>query len=104
MAFFTDVLKKFFGTKSDRDIKLIRPYVDKTIAAYDRIDKLTHDELRTESFRIKKIITDRIAADEEKKRSLRERLEDVMIDVKEKEELATEVDKLSKKIDENIEE
>jgi preprotein translocase subunit SecA len=104
MAFFTDVLKKFFGTKSDRDIKVIRPYVDKTIAAYERIDKLTHDELRAESFRLKKIITDRIAADEEKKKSLRERLEDVMIDVREKEELATEVDKLSKKIDEKIEE
>ena len=104
MAFFTDVLKKFFGTKSDRDIKVIRPYVDKTIAAYERIDKLTNDELRAESFRLKKIITDRIAADEEKKKSLRERLEDVMIDVREKEELATEVDKLSKKIDEKIEE
>ncbi|GAB1473381.1 hypothetical protein MASR2M69_08220 [Bacteroidota bacterium] len=104
MAFITDVLKKFFGTKSERDIKEIQPYVDKALAAYTRIDKLSHDELRDESTKLKKIIADRIAADEERKKSLRARLDDVMIDVKEKEELATEVDKLTKKIDEAIEE
>ncbi len=104
MAFFTDVLKRFFGTKSERDIKEIQPYVDKALAAYTRIDKLSHDELRDESLKLKKIIADRIAADEERKKSLRARLDDVMIDVTEKEQLATEVDKLTKKIDEAIEE
>jgi len=104
MAFITDVLKKFFGTKSERDIKEIQPYVDKALAAYTRIDKLSHDELRDESTKLKKIIADRIAADEERKKSLRARLDDVMIDVTEKEQLATEVDKLTKKIDEAIEE
>ncbi len=104
MALISDVLKKFFGTKSERDIKQIQPYVDKTIEAYQRIDKLSNDELRDESLNLKKIISDAIAADEQKKKHLRERLEDVLIDVREKEELATEVDKLSKKIDGRIEE
>jgi len=104
MALISDVLKKFFGTKSERDIKQIQPYVDKTIEAYQRIDKLSNDELRDESLNLKKIISDAIAADEQKKKHLRERLEDVLIDVREKEELATEVDKLTKKIDGRIEE
>lgn len=103
MAFITGVLKKFFGTKSERDIKEIQPYVNKTIEVYVRIDKLTNNELRAESLKLKKIVADRIAAHEERKKSLRARLEDVMIDVREKEELATEVDKLTKLIDEQIE-
>ncbi|MDP3436693.1 MAG: preprotein translocase subunit SecA [Bacteroidales bacterium] len=104
MAFITDVLKRFFGTKSERDIKEIQPYVDKALLAYTRIDLLTNNELRSETLRIKNIVQESIAGDEERKKSLRARLDDVMIDVKEKEELATEVDKLTKKIDEKIEE
>ena len=104
MAFITGLLKRFFGTKSERDIKEIQPYVDKALLAYSRIDLLTHNELRNESQRLRKVVQDKIAADEERKKSLRARLDDVMIDVKEKEELATEVDKLTKKIDEKIEE
>lgn len=104
MAFLTDVLKKFFGTKSERDIKEIRPYVEKTLAAYTRIDKLTHDQLRAESAKLKQIIADRIASEEVKKRDLRGRLENLEIDVREKEQIASEIDKLTKKIDEKIEE
>ncbi len=104
MALVTNVLKRFFGTKSERDIKEIQPYVNKTLIAYEKIDKLTNDELREETQKLKKKIKDKIAADEEKKKSLRARLDDITIDVDEKEELATEVDKLTKKIDESIEE
>ena len=50
------------------------------------------------------MIQDRIAADESQKKALRAQLEDVTIPVEKKEALATEVDKLTKKIDEEIEE
>ncbi|MFA5851045.1 MAG: preprotein translocase subunit SecA, partial [Bacteroidales bacterium] len=104
MSFITSLLKKFFGTKADRDLKIIQPYVDKTIEAYKRIDLLSHDDLRAESLIIKQKIVEKIAEDEARKRELRTKLEDVMIEVGEKEALATEVDKLTKKIDEEIEE
>lgn len=104
MTVINSILKKFFGTKADRDMKLIQPYVDKTLEAYARIDKLTHDQLRDESDRIKRRIAEYIAEDEAKKQSLRERLEDLTIDISEKESLATEVDKLTKRIDEKLEE
>ncbi len=60
MAVINSILKRFFGTKADRDMKLIQPYVDKTLEAYARIDKLTHDQLRDESDKIKIRIADYI--------------------------------------------
>lgn len=103
MALITGLLKKFFGTKADRDLKEIQPYVEKIHEAYQRIDKLTNDELRQETLRLRGVIAERIAEDEGRKKELRSRLEDVMIDVTEKEALATEVDKLTKRVDELIE-
>lgn len=104
MASINGFLKKIFGSKAERDMKQIRPVLEKVLAAYDRIDKLSDDGLRAETERIKEVIHSKIAADEERKKSLREQLEDVTIPVERKEALATEVDKLTKKIDEEIEE
>ena len=104
MASINGFLKKIFGSKAERDMKQIRPVLEKVLAAYDRIDKLSDDGLRAETERIKGVIHSKIAADEERKKSLREQLEDVTIPVEKKEALATEVDKLTKKIDEEIEE
>ena len=104
MASFNGLMKKLFGSKADRDMKEIKPILDKVLAAYDRIDKLSDDGLRAETDRIKEVIHNKIAADEERKKSLRAQLEDVTIAVEKKEALATEVDKLTKKIDDEIEE
>ena len=103
MSSINGLLKKLFGSKAERDMKQIKPVLDKVLAAYQRIDKLSDDELRAETERIKSVIHERIAADEATKKSLREQLEDVSIPVEKKESLATEVDKLTKKIDEEIE-
>ena len=104
MASFNKILQKLFGSKAERDMKQIKPILDKVLASYSRIDTLTNDELRAESEKLKKIIADRIAQDETKKHELRAQLEDVEIAPEKKEALATEVDKLTKKIDEQIEE
>jgi len=100
---FSDLLKKMFGSKADRDLKEIRPILNKALAAYEQIEKMSDDQLRAEAQRIKKVIADRIAADEAKKKELRGRLEDMTLSADEKERIATEVDKLTKKIDEQIE-
>ena len=42
---FTDVFKKIFGTKADRDMKAIRPMLDKVLEAYKSIDTLSDDGL-----------------------------------------------------------
>ena len=99
---FTDVFKKLFGTKADRDMKAIRPTLDKVLEAYKEIDKLTDDELRARCQALKDRIKAAIAQDESRIAEIKEELEKD-IPVSQKESLATESDKLVKKVDETIE-
>ena len=48
-----DIIKKLFGSKADRDYKAVKPILDKVLAAYTDIDKLSNDELRAHSERLK---------------------------------------------------
>ena len=99
---FTDVFKKIFGTKAERDLKQLQPVLQKVLAAYPGIDALTDDQLREKSAELKGIIRERIAADEARIAQIKEELEkDIPLD--QKEALATESDKLVKKVDEEIE-
>ena len=36
-------LSKLFGTKSDRDLKEVKPFLDATLKAYPEIQKLDND-------------------------------------------------------------
>ena len=99
---FTDVFKKIFGTKADRDMKAIKPTLDKVLAAYSEIDKLSDDELREKCQSLKDKIQAAIAQDENRIAQIREELEKE-IPLTQKEALATEQDKLVKKVDEIIE-
>ena len=103
MASINKLIQKIFGSKAEKDMKMIKPIVTKVLSAYERIDKLSNDELRAETLKIKQIIADRIAEDESKKRMLREQLQGDNLELDKKEAIATEVDKLSKTIDEKIE-
>ena len=51
-----DVIKKIFGSKADRDMKAVKPILDKVLAAYPEIDKLSNDGLRAKSEELKKRI------------------------------------------------
>ena len=97
-----DVFRKIFGSKADRDLKQLQPILNKVLAAYADIDRLSDDELREKSASLRQIIRDRIAADENRMAEIKAELEkDIPLD--EKESLATESDKLVKKVDEEIE-
>ena len=99
---FTDVFKKIFGTKAERDMKQLKPTLNKVLAAYDVIDKLSDDELRAKCDELKDRIKAAIAKDEERIAQIRIDLEKDL-PLKEKEALATESDKLVKKVDATIE-
>ena len=96
------IFKKIFGSKADRDLKQLQPILQKVLAAYTEIDRLSDDELRAKSAELKQIIRDRTADDEARIAAIREELEkDIPVD--RKEALASESDKLVKKVDEDIE-
>ena len=98
-----NIIKSLFGSKEQRDIKELKPILAKVLESYERIDKLSDDALRAETERLKKIIRDDKAADEEKLAALKARLEDATLAAEEKEKIATESDELVKKIDGEIE-
>ena len=61
-----DIFRKMFGSKADRDLKQLKPILDKVLEAYVDIDRLSDDELRAKSSELKQIIRDRIATDEDR--------------------------------------
>ncbi len=97
-----DIIKKVFGTKSDRDMKQVKPILDKVLAAYESIDKLSNDELRAKTEELKKKLRDGEAPFEKRISEIKEELEKD-IPVSQKESLATESDKLVKDEDAEIE-
>ncbi len=99
---FTDVFKKVFGSKAERDLKQLKPMLDKVLASYDIVDKLSNDGLRAKSAELKRIVRERIATDEARIAEIKSELEKE-IPLDKKEQLATEQDKLVKQVDEKIE-
>lgn len=97
-----DIIKKVFGSKSERDMKQVKPILEKVLAAYKDIDKLSNDELRARTEELKKKIREREEPFEKRIAEIKEHLESD-IPVSEKEKLATESDKLVKEEDEEIE-
>lgn len=97
-----DIIKKVFGSKSERDMKQVRPILEKVLAVYKDIDKLSNDELRARTEELKKKIREREEPFEKRIAEIKEHLESD-IPVSEKEKLATESDKLVKEEDEEIE-
>ena len=96
------ILKKVFGSKADRDLKQIRPVLNKVLEAYGPIDKLTNDELRAKTEELKARLRECEAPFEKRIAEIKAKL-DEDIPVHEKENLATESDKLVKDEDAEIE-
>ena len=97
-----DILKKIFGSKSDRDMKAIKPYLQKVLAAYPEIDALSADGLRERSAALRAKILEVEKPFEDRIAEIKARIEED-IPIEEKEALATESDKLVKDEDEAIE-
>ena len=97
-----DIIKKVFGTKSERDMKQVRPILEKVLAAYESIDKLSNDELRAKAEDLKRRIREVEEPFEKRIAEIKDQLESD-IPVSQKESLATESDKLVKDEDAEIE-
>ena len=99
---FASIIGKLFGTKADRDMKQVKPILDKILAVYDSIDKLSNDGLRARSAARRKKLSEEEKPVKARNEEIRQALEGDL-PVAEKEKLATESDKLVKDEDEAIE-
>ena len=99
---FTKSISKFFGTKSDRDLKEIQPIVDKILVEYAKLGTLTNDQLRGKTIEFKKRIADHSAKENGQIADIRKKIEDnPELEVEEKEKLYEEIDELEKTIVKN---
>lgn len=96
------ILKKVFGSKSDRDMKQVKPVLEKVLAAYAVIDKLSNDELRAKSAELKAVLRECEAPFEKRIAEIKAEIEQD-IAIEEKERLAGESERLVKEEDEAIE-
>jgi len=97
------ILKLLFGDKSEKDIKEIKPYVDKTLAEYAKLRNISSDELRAKSIALKQKIKDFIRADEQQIIDLKKKAEDVNTDIQDKEAIFNQIEALEKTVDEKLE-
>ncbi|MBR1770367.1 MAG: preprotein translocase subunit SecA, partial [Bacteroidales bacterium] len=92
-------LTALFGNKSQRDLKEINPVLKQCLAAYDKIQNLTTDELRAKTLEFRSRIKEAIKTEEEEKNSIKERLDtDFNISVEEKQKAYDHIESLEKKI------
>ncbi len=90
-------LKKFLGTKSDKDIRAILPIVNNIKAIYPSIEKLTNDELRGKTLEFKEKIYKATSQKDQTIQDLKNRIENEPdMDMDEKEHVYEEIDKLDK--------
>lgn len=97
-----NLIKSVFGSKSERDYKAVKPILDKVLASYETIDKLSDDELRAHSARLRQHMIDVEAPFENRIAEIKAKL-DEDLPISEKVKLAEESDKLVKDEDDAIE-
>ncbi|MCS6824103.1 MAG: preprotein translocase subunit SecA [Cytophagaceae bacterium] len=91
---------KLFGNKSARDMKALWPYVSQINAEFEKLRTLSDDELRAQTRELKNIISAELAQLDNKLNTLKKKVEDnPEMDVSEKEDIFSQIDKLEKEHD-----
>ncbi len=71
----TKTLKKLFGDKSERDIKVIQPLVEQVLVEYESLKSLSHEELRAKTTQLKAQIAEATKENEERMNELKAEVE-----------------------------
>ena len=93
---FNEFIGKLFGNKATRDMKEIKPWVDKVKAVYPEISKLSNDELRARTVELKKYIKDSAVEECKKIEELKATIEET--DIEKREPIFAQIDKLEKEV------
>lgn len=96
------LFSKIFGTKSERDLKDLTPYVDKVNAEYIKLTNLTNDELRASAVSLKEHIAEQLKTIDDQIDLLRQQANDEP-NVDNKEAIFKNIDSLIKDRDQELE-
>jgi preprotein translocase subunit SecA len=92
-----DFFSKLFGSKSERDVKSIQPIVEKIKAEFAKLGGLSNDELRAKTIEFKETIATGLSGIDSEIQAIKDRTEtELDMEVSEKVELYTQLDKLEK--------
>jgi preprotein translocase subunit SecA len=100
----SNFLRKFFGSKSQRDIKEILPVLGKIRESYAEIEKLSNDQLRLKTAEIKDHVHNTIREKEESIQELKLQVESAVLDIEKIENIYHEIDRIEKEIIDVLEE
>ncbi|WP_448701463.1 preprotein translocase subunit SecA [Mucilaginibacter sp. AW1-3] len=89
-------ISKLFGSKSDRDVKSILPIVEKIKNEFSKLGDISNDELRDKTVDFKERIKNGLAEIDAQIQSVKEQVDNPDLEVSEKVDLYTELDKLEK--------
>jgi len=85
------------GTKSDRDIKIINPLVEKAKVEFEKLQSIDNDSLRAMTISFRQKIADAVQAERDEIDTIKARIEsDFDIDIEVKEDLYKRIDFLDK--------
>ncbi|TKC07564.1 preprotein translocase subunit SecA [Pedobacter frigoris] len=96
-------LAKIFGSKSERDIKVIQPIVVKINEEYAKLSALSNDELRNKTVYFKEIISKALAEIDAKISGLKADAENQELSLTEKTAIYDQIDALGKDRDKELE-
>lgn len=104
LDFIAKGLTKVFGTKSDRDIKELYPFVGKINTAFDQLSSITDEELRNKTIEIRGVVDSELKTFDDNIATLKAEIEALAPDkVHEKDALFNQIDKVEKDRNEALE-
>ncbi|MFP4369476.1 MAG: preprotein translocase subunit SecA [Candidatus Kapaibacterium sp.] len=98
------VLQKIFGSKSDKDIKLITPVVDEINRIYEEYHSLSEEELKNKTNEFRELIKNNSRELEDEKVQILDRLRNEVLSSKEVTDLNDRMKELDQLIHEEVEE
>lgn len=91
-------LNKLFGSKSEKDVKEISPFVESILESYKSLSLLSNDDLRAKTFEFKNRIEEYIKEEKDLIAQCKEKVESPDVPVSEKEILYKQIDDADKEI------
>lgn len=92
-----NALKNLFGTKADRDLKELMPFVEKVNTEWQKVKDIPNDDLRAKTQSFKERINQGTAEIEKEISALKEKSESGDVSIDEKEQIYNQIDKLEEK-------
>jgi preprotein translocase subunit SecA len=102
MSIVNKVLKGIFGSKSDRDLKILQPIVDNVKQYEPAIAALTNDQLRQKSVDFRKMLQDEVAELKAEVLSIKQQIEQGDVPLDDQEVLYAQIDSLNDEINKKM--